>query len=44
MSEQELSRQKEMFRALTVDREEMQEALEEAHTAEGRRSRCSCRR
>ena len=34
MSEQELSRQKEMFRALTVDREEMQEALEEAHTAE----------
>ena len=34
MSEQELSRQKEISRALTVDREEMKVALEEANAAE----------
>ena len=34
MAEQELSRQKDISRALTVDREEMLGALEEAHAAE----------
>ena len=34
MAEQELSRQKEISRALTVDHEEMLGALEEAHAAE----------